>query len=353
MGATRIAVVAAVVAAVSGFGTPATAQETPTCFGEPATIEAEAGVTTLGTDGDDVIVGTSGPDLIRAFAGNDLICGLGGADLIYGNGGNDSINGGPGADVIYGGRKGDHLIGGIGNDEIYGQRGHDKMFGRAGRDVLGGSTGNDELLGGNGDDTLFGRSGNDLLGGGKGRDSCRGGLGEDVLSSCNEAPAHPSRIYAIGDSITVAAGSQFCDELQRAIPGAIEEAAVSRQFSAAQALVSSAVAGGVPDDTVFIIALGTNGPFSASAFDALFAVDSTSRFLFVNVKVPRSWEASVNETLSSGVNRHSNRAALVDWHSIASANPGYLAADGIHITCTGAAVYTNAMAAGLEKLPPL
>jgi Ca2+-binding RTX toxin-like protein len=342
MSASRIVVVGAVIAALFVVAAPAGAQDGPTCFGEPATIVAEPGVLTIGTDGADVIVGTSGPDIIRGLRGDDLICGWGGNDVIRGNGGRDSIHGGAGADVLYGG---------LSSDILFGGRGADTMHGKAGRDILRGAKGNDELFGGNGNDTLWGRSGDDLLEGGNGHDSCKGGAGENELVSCNEVAPHASRIHAFGDSVMLGAGSPFCNQLAGSIPGIIENATVSRQFSSAQALVSGAVAAGVPDDTVFIVALGTNGPFSSSAFDALFTVDDSSRFLFVNVKEPRSWEASVNSILHSGVNRHRDRAGLVDWHKLASGNSGYLAADGIHMSCSGAAVYADALAHGLRNLP--
>lgn len=46
------------------FGGAAEAAAQPTCFGLPATIEAQPGVPTTGTAGDDVIVGTAGLDSI-------------------------------------------------------------------------------------------------------------------------------------------------------------------------------------------------------------------------------------------------------------------------------------------------
>lgn len=135
---------------------PAVAQ-TPLCFGQAATIVAEPGVVTVGTDGDDVIVGTSGPDVIRGGPGADLICGLGGDDVLRGNRGADRIRAGSGADELHGG---------------------------PGSDVLVGKSGDDELFGKSGDDRLRGNRGRDRLRGGRGHDLCRGGLGENSVASC-------------------------------------------------------------------------------------------------------------------------------------------------------------------------
>lgn len=343
MTAARLVVVAAMVAFAVVASPPAAAQSDATCLGEPVTLVAVVGVATVGTEGDDVILGTEGPDIIDGLGGNDVICGLGGDDIIRGQRGRDRIDGGPGADTLRGGRQGDDLHGGRGADEIWGQRG---------QDVIDGGRGHDTIRGGRGADAVSGGSGGDTIAGGSGDDTCVGGSGDDTVSSCNEAPPHASRVHAVGDSVMLGATTGFCNRLTAAVPGVVEDAAVSRQFSAAFGLVSTVIDAGVPDDMVFIIGLGSNGPFSAAALDQLVTIDDTSRYLFVNVKEPRPWEASVNATLSAGVQRHAHRAGLVDWHSLASANPSYLGTDGIHLTCTGAGPYAAAIAAGLSSLPP-
>ncbi len=65
-----------------------------TCDGRPATIVAQRGRPTRGTEGDDVIVGTEGPDHVDALGGNDVVCGLGGADELRGGSGDDRLSGG-------------------------------------------------------------------------------------------------------------------------------------------------------------------------------------------------------------------------------------------------------------------
>ncbi|MFI9255273.1 calcium-binding protein [Streptomyces sp. NPDC053069] len=140
------------------FGGAAEAAAQPTCFGVPATIQAQPGVPTTGTPGNDVIVGTSGHDSIDGLGGDDLICGLDGNDLLFGGLGDDQIDGGAGGDDITGDVEAlaGNAIGG-GNDHLYGGDGGDFMVGDsfahsgdaegAGDDVLMGGPGQDELIG--------------------------------------------------------------------------------------------------------------------------------------------------------------------------------------------------------------
>src|SRR5918994_3585660 len=58
------------------------AQETASCFGEPATIAGSG--TINGTSGDDVIIGSPSNDAINGLGGDDTICGLAGSDQIAG-----------------------------------------------------------------------------------------------------------------------------------------------------------------------------------------------------------------------------------------------------------------------------
>jgi Ca2+-binding RTX toxin-like protein len=131
--------------------------ERPTCLGSQATIVAEPGTETVGTNGDDVIVGTSGNDRIQALGGDDLVCSLGGDDVVRGGEGNDAVKTGGGKDRVFGeagndslrgGGAGDVLRGGADPDRLQGQRGNDRLFGGAANDLLNGGTGRD-LLDGN------------------------------------------------------------------------------------------------------------------------------------------------------------------------------------------------------------
>ncbi|NQV07134.1 hypothetical protein HQ535_11315 [bacterium] len=169
------------------------------CNGKPVTIEAMAGVETVGTSGKDVILGTPGDDLITGSGGNDTICGEGGADTIiggfgndtlFGGDGNDTLKGGPGVDRIYGEAGDDVALGHSGPDRMYGGPGadtlsgwgrDDMLYGGAGDDILRGGAGDDDIWGGNGADRVLGHGGVDEIWGEAGDDSINGGLGDDVI----------------------------------------------------------------------------------------------------------------------------------------------------------------------------
>src|SRR5215211_1939403 len=85
------------------------------CLDAVATIIAEAGVDTVGTPGNDVIVGGPGNDVIKGGGGDDTICGWRGNDLLAGGDGRDRIDGGGGADILNGGDGDDLLRAGAGN----------------------------------------------------------------------------------------------------------------------------------------------------------------------------------------------------------------------------------------------
>jgi hypothetical protein len=147
----------------------------PMCFGKRATIVAEAPVdegSTVGTDGNDVIVGTAGPDNLFGQGGNDLICSLGGDDIVRSGPGNDRISTGGGFDSADGGE------------------GDDSLFGDDMGDELGGGPGNDYLFGGRGDDVLYGGDGSDSYSGGAGTDACEQHEG-DRRNTC-ESDKRPS-----------------------------------------------------------------------------------------------------------------------------------------------------------------
>ncbi len=77
-------------------------------------------ISTIGTDGEDVIAGKSGEDfeddIFKGGAGNDIITGYRGADSLLGGDGNDVIRAGNGRDTISGGGGVDALFGGFGSN---------------------------------------------------------------------------------------------------------------------------------------------------------------------------------------------------------------------------------------------
>jgi Ca2+-binding RTX toxin-like protein len=175
----------------------------------PAPPPLPAGLTLVGTNGDDLLIGS-------AYA--DTIYGLDGDDLLHGGAGNDFIYGGMDDDVLVGGAGADRLDGGAGVDivsyayspstwgvsvdltlnkglngdaqgdtyfgieDIMGSQYHDLLAGTADSNNLWGNTGNDTILGRAGQDYLYGGEGDDWLDGGADGDWMDGGAGEDWIT---------------------------------------------------------------------------------------------------------------------------------------------------------------------------
>ena len=143
------------------------AANTPTCFGQVATIVGSG--TIVGTSGPDVIVGSDGPDVINGSFGDDLICGLGGNDTI--NGGHDN----------------DKIDGGDGDDRIDGSHGDDELYGGPGNDLISASFGKDRIDGGDSDDTIGGDFAEVTIDGGPGVNTCRARDAKSTIVNCQTA----------------------------------------------------------------------------------------------------------------------------------------------------------------------
>jgi hypothetical protein len=66
--------------------------------------------------------------------------------------------------------------------------------------------------------------------------------------------------------------------------------------------------------------------------------------VFVNVKVPRRWEASVNRVLKAGKKRHPEIVVL-NWHHLWRECRGRVfGGDGTHLTAAGARCYAREIA---------
>ncbi len=149
-------------------------------------------------------------------------------------------------------------------------------------------------------------------------------------------------VFAIGDSVMVGAAGALQDAL-----GDVEvDAAVSRQASTAIEILRAKRDADQLGDVV-VVHMGTNGTFSAPEFDAMMAIlADVPRVVFVNLKVPRPWEAADNAVIADGVQRYPN-TVLVDWHTAGNNHPEYFWGDGIHLQPNGAQAYANLIAAAL------
>jgi uncharacterized protein YraI/lysophospholipase L1-like esterase len=164
-----------------------------------------------------------------------------------------------------------------------------------------------------------------------------------TVAPAPQAPAStPIRITAIGDSVMQGAAK----EMVRVLGGLGRtevDAAKSRQVSAAINLIRAKRDAGTLGDVV-VVHMGTNGTFTAKQFDQMMSLLSGVRkVVFVNLKVPRQWEANNNKVIAEGVQRYPN-TVLVDWRAASTGQPALFAKDGIHLQPAGARLYTSLIA---------
>jgi hypothetical protein len=129
------------------------------------------------------------------------------------------------------------------------------------------------------------------------------------------------------------------------------DAAVSRQWGTGEAIVAGLKSEGELGAEV-IVALGTNGPISATDFDDMMGtLQGASRIVFVNIHVDRPWQDPNNAVLAQGAARYP-RVVIADWATLAGENPQWFGSDGTHLAIDGpgadalAALITTALLHG-------
>lgn len=138
-----------------------------------------------------------------------------------------------------------------------------------------------------------------------------------------------SSLLIIGDSLTVDIG----EKIKEKYPGAIIDGKISRQLTAATALADQ-YANYNNENTAVIFQLGTNGFFTESQVEELVKKFDKADIYFVNVKVPRTWEKTVNKELDALKERHSD-ITIIDWYSVANNNQNYFEPDKVHLNSEG------------------
>jgi hypothetical protein len=150
----------------------------------------------------------------------------------------------------------------------------------------------------------------------------------------------PGPVTTVGDSIML----DIQPYLATDIPGAAIDGLVSRQFETGIAVVQADRAAGTLGH-VLVVELGTNGTVTDSDFDAMMqAAAGVQRVVFVNVDVPRAWEAPDNAVLAAGVARYPGQAVLADWNSLSSGHPEWFTPDQVHLEPAGAQALANLIA---------
>jgi hypothetical protein len=137
-------------------------------------------------------------------------------------------------------------------------------------------------------------------------------------------------VTAVGDSVML----DYQTPLEADIPGVDVEAAVSEQWAAGEEELTQLKAEGRLGAEV-IVALGTNGPITATDFADMMAVlQGASRVVFVNIHVDRPWQDPNNAVLAQGAASYPG-VLIADWATLAAANPEWFGPDGTHLAIDG------------------
>jgi hypothetical protein len=146
------------------------------------------------------------------------------------------------------------------------------------------------------------------------------------------APPVPGPVTAVGDSIMI----DMQPYLVADVPGVSVDGVVSRQFETGIGVVQADRAAGTLG-SVLVVELGTNGTVTSSDFDAMMqAAAGVKRVVFVNINVPRPWEATDNAVLAAGVARYPGVAVLADWNALSTPHPEWFTPDQVHLEPAGA-----------------
>ena len=142
----------------------------------------------------------------------------------------------------------------------------------------------------------------------------------------------------IGDSITW----QAQDDLRAAIPGARIDGVIGRSFPQADEALAEIMTGGAPN--VLIVALGTNPMLTLAQIEAFMSLtDPIDRVMFVNIRIPREWEAPTNDLIDSLPSRFP-KVSVIDWYGYTATRPHLLNDTGYHLTDVGKPVYAEFVA---------
>ena len=138
-----------------------------------------------------------------------------------------------------------------------------------------------------------------------------------------------SSVVVMGDSLTVDIGEKF----QELYPGAVIDGKIGRQLYVAIEEAKD-YAQYNNENSAIIFQLGTNGPFTESQIEELVKVFDKADIYFVNIKVPRAWEKTVNTALKEAKEKHSN-ITIIDWYTVANSGKDLFEPDRVHLNQTG------------------
>ena len=152
-----------------------------------------------------------------------------------------------------------------------------------------------------------------------------------------------SSVLVMGDSLTVDIGEKF----QEIYPGAVIDGKIGRQLYVAVEEAKN-YSKYNNENSAVIFQLGTNGPFTESQIEELVKEFDKADIYFVNIKVPRAWEKTVNTALKEIQEKHSN-VKLIDWYSVANSTKDLFEPDRVHLNQAGIAEMITLIEKNLKR----
>lgn len=151
-------------------------------------------------------------------------------------------------------------------------------------------------------------------------------------------------ITAIGDSVLLSASSPLTEFMPR-----IDiHAEVGEQVQTAIEKLKELEKANRLADIVFID-LGSNGMFKEKQWQEMYSILGSKRQIYLmNVRVPRSWQNSVNETVRKATAAHKN-VHEIDWYSATAGKKELFYDDEIHPNIDGGQYFASLAAIEIAK----
>ncbi len=138
----------------------------------------------------------------------------------------------------------------------------------------------------------------------------------------------------IGDSVSIG----LTDEFHQAYTGGLIDACGSRQIAMGQTVYDYYRDRNEVGHTV-ILALGTNGSFTAEELEAFIAdIGADRQIWLITNRVPASWHRTTNQTMVQVAAAHDN-VSIIDWEAYSEGHDEWVSSDGIHLTWEGREAY--------------
>ncbi|OWR27726.1 acetyltransferase [Saccharibacillus sp. O23] len=161
---------------------------------------------------------------------------------------------------------------------------------------------------------------------------------EETDSNPEAVPPASGRVKytVVGDSVILDAKPY----LEQNIADVYVSGKIGRQMREASDLLAQFRAQGQLGGRV-VIELGTNGSFNSKNLTAVLdSLRDKEKVYLVTVRVPRSWERTVNRALNKAASEYPN-VSLIDWHGASAGRDDYFAADGVHLTPEGSEAFAD------------